>query len=90
VRRQLAGFFDTVAGGIGNDGWPLGANPSQEDIAFALIDVPLLQSVNDVNFVEVGRDGKELPWPAAIKPTELVVLAADPIRIHLQPTEVAA
>jgi hypothetical protein len=90
VRKQLGVFFDTVAGGARQDGWPLGANPREEDVVYALIDIPFLQSVVTVKFLEIGRDGKELPWPDAIKPTDLVVLDVDPVRIHLQPTEVAA
>jgi hypothetical protein len=90
VRRQLAAFFDTAVGGTLEEGWPLGASPSEEDISYALIDVPLLQSVAAVTLNEIGRDGTEQPWPAALKPTELVVLAADPIRLHLLTTEEAA
>jgi hypothetical protein len=90
VREQLSVFFNTVTGGTRNEGWPLGASPREEDIAFALIDAPFLQSVVSVQLLEVASDGKERPWPAAIKPTDLVVLDVDPIRIHLQPTEVAA
>jgi hypothetical protein len=90
LRRELTAFFDTVVGGTRKDGWPLGTNPREEDVVYALIDVPHLQSVVDVKFLEVGRDGNESAWPTAIKPTELVVLAEDAFRIHLQATEVAA
>lgn len=90
VREQVSAFFNTVTGGTRKDGWPLGSNPREEDIAFALIDAPFLQSVVSIRLFEVTRDGKELPWPAAIMPTDLVVLDVDPIRLHLQPTEVAA
>src|SRR5262249_11733190 len=88
VKERLTGFFDTATGGIDKDGWALGVNPSEEDIAFALIDAPHLESIENVTLSEITDDGKVRPWPATLKATEIVMLAEDPIRITFETAEV--
>jgi hypothetical protein len=90
VKVQLAGLFDTATGGIRKEGWALGVNPSQDDIAFALVDVPRLEGILNVTLNEVASDDRERPWPQTLKRTELAVLADDPIRITFETAEVAA
>lgn len=87
VKERLAGFFDTATGGIDKDGWPLGVNPSKEDITFALIDAPHLESIADVTLLESVDDGKVRAWPETLKATEIVMLADDPIRIDFKTKE---
>ncbi len=90
VKERLARFFDTATGGTYGEGWALGSTPTEEDIAYALIDTPLLDSITKVSPQEVRRDGSARPWSGTIKVTELVMLADDPIRITFETTEVAA
>jgi hypothetical protein len=91
VKQQLNRFFDTAIGGVDKDGWPLGLNPSEDDIAFALVDAPHLESIADVQLHESLGDGKVRPWPTeALKETELVQLADDPVRIEFETAEVFA
>lgn len=90
VKKRLAAFFDTATGGVDTRGWPLGANPSEEDIALALLDVPQLESIVDVKRREQVTGVGERPWPASLKPTEIVVLADDPVRIQFETAEAAA
>jgi len=82
VKRRLIALFDTTTGGNDGDGWALGVQPNEEDIALALIDAKHLESLIQVRFVEVADDGVERMWPAALKPVELVVLDTDPMRIE--------
>ncbi len=88
VKERFAQFFDTSTGGIDGDGWPLGANPSEDEIAFALLDAPDLESIQNVILYEVAADDREQLWPASLKPTELVILDKDPLRIHFETAEV--
>jgi hypothetical protein len=82
VKRRLIELFDTATGGSDKDGWPLGASPSQDDVAFALLDAPRLAGIGGVKLVESLDHGLERPWPKTLGPTELVRLADDPIRIQ--------
>ena len=88
VKQKLADFFDTATGGPEQEGWALGGNPTDEDIAFALLDAPFLESIADVTLREITDDGQARPWQAPFKKTELVLLAADPIRIEFETAEV--
>lgn len=87
VKKKLGAFFDTATGGLDKDGWALGANPSEEDIALAISDAPYLESIENVNLYEITEDGRELPL-AAPGPREIVMLADDPIRIQFETAEV--
>ena len=90
VKRRLSALFDAAIGGPSQEGWPLGANPLEEDIALALIDAPHLDSIVEVVFEEIATDGSTRAWPAALAPHELAMLDDDPIRIHIATAEVVA
>jgi hypothetical protein len=89
VKSQLKRLFDTAVGGVDNDGWPLGVNPTEDDIAFALIDAPNLESIVGVALREIV-DGAIQDWPQTLKETEIVMLADDPVRLEFQTAEVFA
>src|SRR5262249_51220115 len=63
VKDQLTTFFDSATGGIDKDGWALGLNPTDEDIAFVLINAPNLEGIANVNRLENVGDGIEQTWP---------------------------
>ncbi|MEO8519793.1 MAG: hypothetical protein ABI603_00435 [Acidobacteriota bacterium] len=90
VKARLAAFFDTATGGPAGSGWPLGASPSEEDIALALLDVPALDSLLDVTTFEHVDGDADRPWPVTLKATELARLADDPLRIQFETAEVMA
>jgi hypothetical protein len=87
VKKKLERFFDTATGGIDEVGWQLGANPSEDEIAFALLDAPDLESIKNVTLHEIAADDRQQPWPALLKPTELAMLDEDPLRIHFETDE---
>jgi hypothetical protein len=88
VKTELERFFDSGLGGFDRDGWPLGLSPSEDDIAYALSDAPLLDGMSEIKRLEIMADGRESIWPASIKPTEIVVLDDDPVRIRFETAEV--
>ena len=88
VKKKLAEFFDTATGGLDKDGWPLGANPTEEDIALAISDAPYLESIENVVLHEITEDGKELPSLEELGAREIVTLADDPVRIQFETAEV--
>lgn len=87
VRRALQTFFDSVSGGLAATGWPLGAAPAEEDIAFALDDAPGLAGIADITLKQIDSTGRELAWRAQFRPDELVVLAQDAVRISIESLE---
>lgn len=89
IKNRLGEFFDAARGGIDQDGWRLGINPSEEDIALALIDRTHLESLIGVTLHEVVG-GTEQAWPVTLKSVELAVLDDDPVRIQFKTTEVMA
>ena len=90
VKNQLAAFFDSTNGGVDKDGWSLGLNPTEEDIAYVLINAPHLDGIAGVKLFENVSDGVEQPWPGTIKPTDIVMLDEDPVRIQFETAEVMA
>jgi hypothetical protein len=88
VKERLAKFFDTATGGVDSNGWPLGASPTADDIALALLDTPHLESIESVTPLDAAGDAVELPWPERLKPTEIALLAEDAVRLHFEPAEV--
>lgn len=90
VKARLARIFDTATGGIDGLGWGLGVQPSPDDVTFALLDTPHLESLLDVGLYEIAADGRERPWPSSLTQTDLVVLAEDPVRLHFATAEVTA
>jgi hypothetical protein len=90
ARRNIAKLFDTTIGGVDGEGWALGANPNDDDIAFALLDVERLAGIASVAMLELAGADEVLPWKAAVAAHQLVMLADDGIRISFEPAEVAA
>ena len=90
----MLSFADKIVlmnkGGIEQTGWPLGANPSNVDVALALLDTPHLQSIGDVVLLEILADGTERAWPDTLGATHLAVLDHDPIRLRFNTAEVPA
>ncbi|MDQ6891909.1 MAG: baseplate J/gp47 family protein [Acidobacteriota bacterium] len=87
VKHRLAALFDTGSGGTDHEGWPLGANPTADDIGIALIDTPQLESIEEVEILEATDDG-DRPWPGGLKSNELALLDQDPVRIEFETAEV--
>jgi hypothetical protein len=90
VKARIKSLFDSASGGAAGSGWPLGADPSGDDIAAALLDVPKLESISRIELREVASDGAEIPWRGAIRASELVMLAEDGLRIEFDPVEAAS
>ena len=90
VKERIGKFFETAGGGVDQDGWRLGAEPAESDIAYALLDVPHLESIGKISFDEIDRHGDGAPWPGGVRPSDLVVLADDPLRMRLTTVEAVA
>jgi hypothetical protein len=90
VKEKLTAFFDTMVGGLDQRGWRLGVNPTEDDIALALIDIEYLDGMLDVRLREVSEDGRPARWPDAMAATQIAMLAADPVRIEFETAEVIA
>jgi hypothetical protein len=88
VKERLSGLFDTATGGVDKDGWPLGENATEGDVALALFGTARLESITRVRLREDHPDGREGAWPETIKTNELVMLADDPVRLHFATAEV--
>jgi hypothetical protein len=87
AKARIEKYLDTLTGGRTNDGWPLGASPTIDDIALALLDENNLTSITDIGLAEVLADGTEGAWPATLKVNELVRLDADALRLQFASVE---
>jgi hypothetical protein len=87
AKSGIKDFLDTLTGGRTGDGWPLGASPTADDIAFALLDINNLKSITDISLAEALADGTEGAWPATLKVNELVQLDADALRLQFDSVE---
>jgi hypothetical protein len=87
VKKRVARLFDTAEGGADGQGWPLGTSPGEGDIAYALMDIPGLESVAQVNRREAKDRRSDGRWPESLKPNELAVLADDPVRLSFVTAE---
>ncbi|QDT98543.1 baseplate J/gp47 family protein [Gimesia aquarii] len=87
VKRRLHTYFDSAGGGDEGEGWPVGANPNESDISFALRDTPNLVSIIKAYLVEVFNNNDEKPWPEGLDGTELALLAKDSVRIQFDMVE---
>lgn len=90
VQQRISNLFDTAAGGADSDGWPLGATPSENDVALALLVTPHLESIGDVRLREILPDKSERPWTGAAKRDDLVTLDDDGVRLSFETVEVFA
>jgi hypothetical protein len=87
AKSEIEDSLNTLTGGRTGDGWPLGASPTADDIALALLDIDYLKSITNIGLVEVLADGTEGPWPASLKANELVQLDADALRFQFDSVE---
>lgn len=89
VKLSLTRLFDSATGGVSGSGWPLGAPPSDDDIALALYGAENLAGIDTIELVEIDAKGNELPWRAQLRADELIVLADDALRTRFEPLELA-
>jgi hypothetical protein len=87
AKAKLIARFDTEHGGEQGEGWPLGSNPREDDIAEALLDLADLDGIVSIQLREIDELGAERPWQGAIGPRELVMLAPADIRIGFDVVE---
>jgi hypothetical protein len=90
AKDRLVNRFSTEFGGDTGEGWPLGREPEEGDVAEALLDVPKLESILSIALLELDQAGAERPWPGAVKSSELVMLAAEDVRIGFDILEAVA
>lgn len=90
ARKRIIALFDTATGSADGDGWALGENPSEADIAVALANVPRLEGITTVALREITADGGDQSWPQSLKRNELARLEKDGVRIEFETVEVAA
>jgi hypothetical protein len=88
ARGALKKFFDPAMGGPSGGGWPLGAEPVDADIAYALDDAPGLAGIGAITLGEIDDTGRESAWRGAVRNDEIVLLAEDGVRIEFESLEV--
>lgn len=90
AKHRITALFDTATGGADKEGWALGENPSEEDIALALIDAPHLEGIAELALREIMPDGAQRPSTGAVKGGELVMFDEDALRLEFETVEVIA
>jgi hypothetical protein len=89
ARTQMVALFDSATGGVDGNGWPLGGNPTEADVAVGLAVVARLEGIVAMTLHEIAGDGAEQPWPESLKRTELAWLGKDGVRIAFETVGVA-
>ena len=87
AKKHIIALFDTSTGGVDEQGWPLGENPNESDIAVVLADVARLEGIASVTLREIADDGTELPWPSSLQRTQLPRLVKDGVRVEFVTVE---
>jgi hypothetical protein len=90
TRKKIVTLFETATGGVDGEGWALGDNPNESDIAVVLADIARLEGIASVTLHEIAADDTELPWPVSLQRTELPRLVKDGVRIEFETVEVIA
>jgi hypothetical protein len=90
VKKRLLTYFDTALGGVDQSGWALGAEPEEDDVAFAIRDARHLGGIENIRLDEVKDDGTVSRWQRAVQPGELVMLADDPVGVLFETAEAVA
>lgn len=90
ARKRIVALFDTATGGAAGEGWALGENPSEADVAVALATAPRLEGIAAVALREITADGDEQQWPQALQRNELARLEKDGVRIEFETVEAVA
>ena len=88
ARSALKKFFDPAIGGPSGGGWPLGSEPAESDVAYALDDAPGLAGIGEITLGEIDDNGHESAWRGAVRNDEIVLLADDGVRIEFESLEV--
>ncbi len=89
TKKRIIALFDTATGGVDGDGWQLGENPTETDIAVVLADVARLEGIASVALREITDDGEQ-EWPASIGRADLPRLEKDGARIEFETVEAVA
>lgn len=87
ARTTLSRFFDAATGGLDQQGWPLGAAPTEDDVALVLLDAPGLDSIDSIAFEAIQADGSGMPWNGQLRADQLAVLADDGVRVSFNTLE---
>ena len=88
--KQIIALFDTATGGADKEGWALGENPSEADVALALANVPHLEGIAAVDLREIAATAAISPGRRRLKRNELARLEKDGVRIEFETVEVIA
>jgi hypothetical protein len=87
--ERIKTLLDPAAGGWDGVGWPLGAVPTEADIAGRLDGLEHVEELGDIQIVRV-EDGTESALPAALRAQQLVALLPDGVRVRVAASEKAA
>jgi hypothetical protein len=81
AKRAIRDYFDAATGGPDGMGWPLGTSPTEDDIAYCLLDAPAMESIESIALTRTDGQGAVAPAPSAYRPRELAWLTDEAIRI---------
>ena len=89
-KDRLVKRFDSELGGDDGQGWALGREPRDADVAEALLDIENLQGIASIRLFEIDQLGTETAWSAPVKPDQIVRLEPEDVRVGFEVMEAAA
>jgi len=82
--NRIVNLLDPLAGGLDNQGWPLGSLPTEADIAAILIGTPNLEAVESVT-ITATSDGTAVE---TARPEDLPITSAEDILVQFELADV--
>lgn len=80
IRQRLTRYFDVSEGGIYQQGWMLGQNANEQEIALAIRAITHVESLRQIRLIKVTNQD-ELSWPSKLGARELVRLNEDFVQL---------
>jgi len=81
--NRIVNLLDPMTGGLDSQGWPLGALPTEADVAAILIDTPNLEALESVTIT--ASDGTAVE---TARPEDLPVVSAENISVQFEIADV--
>ena len=90
AKERLVTRFSTELVGENAVPWQLGRSPTEADLAETLLDIAGLDEIVSIRMFERDDLGRETPWTGEVRSFDLVMLAAEDVRVDFKLLEAAA
>jgi hypothetical protein len=90
AKERLVARFSTEPAGENAVPWQIGRSPTEADLAETLLDIAGLDEIVSIKMFERDDLGREIRWTGEVRSSDLVMLAAEDVRVDFKLLEAAA